>query len=175
MWYLPKSINKSILNSSSISLSSYFIFKSPFLFYKLLFSTLICEQHTASGALLLFCSKWQTGNTTSMSKNPCLRLCWMTLTKKCTVAPCCKRDFQIFFLSTEVNFAVLGKMSSLCKGWWCRYPQARPTQANSKSKAAEMDNMLLLHTSYPGLGATLTGTSRFWYPSDRLWVVCHIL
>lgn len=86
-----------------------------------------------------------------------------------------KEIFKYFFLFTEVTFAVLGKMSSLCKGLWCRCPQARPTQANSKSKAAGMHNVLLLQMSYPGLSAALTGPSRFWYPSDRLWAVWHFI
>lgn len=175
MWSLPKSRNKSILDHSRISLSSYFVFKFPFFFYKLLSSTWICEQHAASRGLLSFCSKWETGNNTSMPQNPCLCLRQMALIKNCTVAPCCKRNFQIFFLFTEVNFAVLGQMSHLCKGLWCRYPQARPRQANNKSKAAEMDNVLLLQMSYPGLGAASTRPSHFWYPSTRLWVLWRIL
>ena len=172
MWSLPKSIKKSILDSSSISLSSYFTLKFPFLFYKLL---LICEQDTASRALLSFSCKWQVEKNTSMSKNPCLFLCWMTLTKNCSVAPCCKRDFQIFFHFTEVNFAVLGKMSSRCNGLWCRYAQERCTRANSESSAAGTGKVVLLQTSSSRLGAVFTGPSCFWYLSHRLWAVWRVL
>lgn len=85
------------------------------------------------------------GNNPSTSKNPCLCLCWMTLIKNCTVVLSCERDLQIPFLFfAGVNFAVPGRMSSLCKGFWWRYPQARSAWANSESNATEVDNVLLL-------------------------------
>lgn len=59
-----------------------------------------------------------------------------------------KEILNSFFLFTELNFAVLGEMSTLCKELWCGYPQARPTKANSKSKAAEMDKVVLLQMGY---------------------------
>lgn len=82
-----------------------------------------------------------------------------------------KEIFKSFPLFTEVGIAVWGKMSSLCEGLWCQHPQARPTQANSKFKAAEMDNVLLLRVGYPGFSAALAGPLCFWYLSNRLWVV----
>lgn len=141
MWSLPKSINKSALDSSNISLSSYFIFKTPFLFYKLLFSTLIhYTQHIEQNGLSFpfpLRGKWEI-------TLPCPKILVLDdMNEKLESCTMLWNRFSNIFSFAEVNFSVLGKMSSLGKtsdlgrGLWCRYPQPRPTQANSKPKAAK--------------------------------------
>lgn len=147
MWSLPKHINKSILDSSSISLSSYFIFKSPFLFYKLLFPALICEQHTASRSLLSFALNGKWGITLPRPKilaYACAGWLWSKIAQSyCPVKEIYRSHSFFFFFFSGVNFAVPGRMSGPCKGLWCSYPRARLAQANSESNATEVDNVLL--------------------------------
>lgn len=144
MWSLPKHINKSILDSSSISLSGYFIFKSPFLFYKLLFPALICKQHTTSRSLLSFALNGKWGITLPRPKilaYACAGWLWSKIAQSYCPVKEIYRSHSFFF--SGVNFAVPGRMSGLCKGLRCGYPRARLARANSESNATEVDNVLL--------------------------------
>lgn len=146
MWSLPKHINKSILDSSSISLSSYFIFKSPFLFYKLLFPALICEQHTASRSLLSFALNGKWGITLPHPKilaYACAGWLWSKIAQSYCPVKEIYRSHSFFF------FFFWGKLCCAWKDVWSvqrvvvQLSLSKLAQTNSESNAMEVDNVLL--------------------------------